>query len=197
MHYKALLTRVYSMADESLQIIIEDTDSFDTFKTRVYTALKVADHRANTQMMRLFEDTDLTKELDYHELQACRKAAETLYPQEHFSKSLDLGAGSAFEFAKNMASGEVVKIFLHDVESYEDLNTAIKNVWNIIDSRLEQTNGRELAFMKYVKSLAFSVKLKITKVMEILYGRMLKEVIVEQLKGERLQREEEANVSQG
>lgn len=196
MEYKALLTRMYSMADESLQIIIPNTDDIEVFKQRIYNALKICDYRANEQMMRLFEDTELTTELSYDELKAARTAATIMYPKEHIPAKLDLGQGTtdydtafgpAFEFAKNLASGEVIKIFLHRVDAYEDIGIAVKAIWDIQDTRLYKTNKRELDFIEYIKRQAPSVKLKITKIMEILYGRHFKEDVIKELQGARLE----------
>jgi hypothetical protein len=185
MKYTALLTRMFTMADESIQIKLEDTDSFDTFKERVYTALKVTDTRAHIQMRRLFDDTDLTNQLSYSELQKAKRATEIMYPDQLLPPKLDLGEGSAIEFAKNMASGEVLKIFLHDYETFEDINRAIKDVWSIIDTRLVKTNKRELDFLEYVSSLGYEEKLKISMIMDVLFGRAFTSDIVNRLKGEK------------
>ncbi len=188
MHYKALITRMYFMADESIQIIIDDTESFPLFKERVYTALRAADYRANLQMRRLFEDTSLTDELDYSELQAARATSELMYPNEGIPSNIDLGGEKgAIEFAKNLPSGEVLKLFLHDIDSYENLDIAIKNIYSLIDSRLQETNSRELKTLEYLKTLPFNTKLTVVKIMDILFGRMLKETFIEQMKGQKAQ----------
>ncbi len=151
-------------------------------------------------MKRLFDDTDLTNELNYNELQCARKATELMYPSINIAGSLDLGynssydsddkkdTGPAFEFAKNMASGEVVKLFLHDIQAEDNsamLHAAIKSVYSILDARLNHTNKRELDFITYIKKLSFETKYKITMIMDILFGRALSETVVQRLKGEK------------
>ncbi len=42
------------MADENIQIVINDTEDFTSFRDRVHNALRLCDKRANTQMYRVF-----------------------------------------------------------------------------------------------------------------------------------------------
>ncbi len=184
MHYKSLVTRMYSVADESIRVVIEDSESFETFKSRLFDVLRITDYRANVQQRRLFEDTELTNSLDYTELKAAKHAAEISFPLEGIPSQLNLGPTTAFEFSKNLPSGEVLQIFLHEVESYEDLSSAIKEIWDVIDSRLKRTNQRELDFMEYLKKLPYEVKLKVCRIMEILYGRNSLENVLQTLKKE-------------
>ena len=180
MQYKALITRMMTVADESLSIIIEDTDTFDSFQTKVKEALTITDHRASRHQKVLLEDTNLTDKLSLDELKAVNTAVELIYPTVSLPQRCSLEQ-SSFEFAKNLASGEVVKIFLHEVDSYDDLMQAITNIWSLIDYRLELTNQRELDFLEYYKSLDYNTKLKVQLVMDVLFGRSTKEMLESRL----------------
>ena len=181
MKYTALITRMLSMADESISIIVEDTEEFDTLKDKVVHALRLCDHRANVQMNRLFEDTSLTKDLAYNELNATRRAAYMMYPLEHLTSEFTLGEGSKLEFAKSMPSGEVLKCFVHEIDETTDIAQACKNIWRLFDSRLGYTNQRELDYTTYINSLDFSTRTKVTMVMDILYGRTTREYVASRL----------------
>jgi len=181
MKYKALITRMLTMADESIQIIINDTDDFNSLKERVHTALKLCDLRANTQMMRLFEDTDLTSKLSLDEYLRAQHAANLVYPCNELPSSINLGDNSSIEFAKNLASGEVLKVFISKIQSYEDLDNSINEIFNLIDERLVETNNRELNFLEYLRSIPYETQLKICMLMDILYGRSTKEYVESRL----------------
>jgi len=181
MKYKALITRMLTMADESIQIIINDTDDFNSLKERVHNALKLCDLRANTQMMRLFEDTDLTNKLSIDEYLRAQHAANLVYPCDTLVSSVSLGDNPSIEFAKNLASGEVLKVFIHEVQSYEDLDNSINEIFKLIDDRLVETNNRELKFLEYLRSLPYEIQLKVCMIMDILYGRSTKEYVESRL----------------
>lgn len=181
MKYKALITRMLTMADESIQIIINDAHNFDSLKERINNAFKLCDMRANTQMMRLFEDTDLTSKLSIDEYLRAQHAANLVYPCNNLPNNVDLGNGPQIEFAKNMASGEVLKIFIDKVQSYEDLDSAINEVFSLIDERLVETNNRELEFLEYLRSIPYETQLKVCMIMDILYGRSTKEFVESRL----------------
>jgi hypothetical protein len=171
------------MCDETIQVIIRDTDSFDSFKARVYSALNMCDTRANRQMFRLFEDTDLTRNLSVSEYQQAKYAASLIYPISSLG-DLDLGEGAQLEFTKINASGEVIKLFLHELDTYistQDVDKAIEDVWSLLDERLLKTNTRELKFIEYFRTLEPNTKLKVSMVMDILYGRVHKDDVVNRL----------------
>jgi len=170
-----------TMADESIQIIINDTDEFISLKDKVYNAFKLCDARANLQMMRLFEDTDLTSKLSLDEYLRAQHAANLAYPCNTLPIDINLGDSPSIEFAKNMASGEVLKLFIHDVQSYEDLDTAISEIFSLIDTRLLETNQRELNFLEYLRTLPYETQVKICMLMDILYGRSTKEYVQSRL----------------
>jgi len=171
------------MADENIQIIVNDTDDFTSLKDRVYSALKVCDQRANTQMYRLFEDTDLTDSLSPEEFIVAEHAASLIYPYLD-TRPINLGEGTAIEFSKNMASGEVVKLFLHEVDSYEDIEKAIENIYKLIDERLVETNNRELECIEYFKTLPMELKVKVSMILDILYGRNIIDNVVSRIQEE-------------
>jgi len=170
-----------TMADESIQIIINDTDDINSLKERVHDALKLCDARANTQMMRLFDDTNLTDKLSLDEYLKAQHAANLVYPCDEFLSTLNLGDNPNIEFAKNLASGEVLKVFVHEVQSYEDLDNSINEVFSLIDERLVKTNNRELHFLEYLRSIPYETQLKISMIMDILYGRSTKEFVESRL----------------
>lgn len=192
MKYAALVTRMYHELDESLQIIVNSEESPQDFKTKLLDAFTVADYRANVQMLRLFDDTTLTDELNYEELQAARSMAHLLYPATTLPSKLDFGEGEkkGIEFAKNLAGGEVLKIFLTDYESYEDITTSIKAIYDIIDSRLIKTNQREEKATSFFRSLNFTIKHKVSRIIDILYGRSLRETVTKELRDLRIQEAE-------
>ena len=181
MKYKALVSRMLTMADESIQIIINDTDDFTTLKEYLYNALKLCDNRANIQMSRLFEDTNLTDKLSFDEYTKAQHAASLVYPTSNLPIEVNLGENAAIEFAKTMSSGEVVKLFIHEVESYEDLSKNVDDIFKLIDNRLLEVNERELAFLQYFRSLPYETQLKISMIMDILYGRNTKENVESRL----------------
>jgi len=181
--YKALLSRYLTMADENIQIVINDTDDFISFRDRVYSALRVCDRRANIQMYRLFEDTELTDSLSAEEFAKAEYAASIMYPYVN-TENINLGENTAIEFSKNMASGEVVKLFLHEVDTYEDIEKAIENIYKLIDDRLVETNSRELECMEYFKTLPMELKVKVCMIMDILYGRNTIDNVVSRLQEE-------------
>lgn len=188
MQYKAWISRTLSHADETIQIVIEDTDDITTLQKRVLEAFGVTDYRAHEQYLRLFEDTDLTQELNYDELSHARKFAGLLFPLESLPRKLDLGNKTAFEFAKNLPGGEVLKLYIHEFDTYEDIVTAIKTVWRIIDSRLAYTNNRELRASTYFREkIPLGIKSKIHRVMDILYGRAFKENVVQDLRAAKVE----------
>jgi len=171
------------MCDETIQVIIRDTDSFDSFKARVYSALNMCDTRANRQMFRLFEDTDLTKNLSQAEYEQAKHAASLVYPTSSI-EDLDLGEGAQLEFTKINASGEVLKLFVHELETYtstQDVDRAIEDIWSLLDKRLLQTNTRELKFMEYFRTLDQNTKIKVSMVLDILYGRAHVQDVVSRL----------------
>jgi len=178
--YKALISRYLTMADENIQIVINDTEDFTSFRDRVHNALRLCDKRANTQMYRLFEDTDLTDSLSPEEFIKAEYAATLMYPQTH-TEPIRLGENTAIEFSKNMASGEVIKLFLHEVEGYEEIEEAIENIYKLIDYRLVQTNSRELECIEYFKTLPMDLKVKVSMILDILYGRNTVENVVSRL----------------
>src|SRR5437773_4757161 len=120
MQHTALITRMITVADESIQIIIQDIDNFNVFKAAIEEALKITDKRAAVQQRRLLEDTSLTDAMSEHEVKSTIEAADIIYPMQ-YTIDMEKLQGAKFEFAKNMASGEVLKVFLHNVDAYEDL----------------------------------------------------------------------------
>lgn len=191
--YTALLTRSYPNADETIEIIVDDIDDAETFKDRVLSALKITDFRANRHSRVLFEDTELTDSLDYTELKAAKRAVDIMYPQEPLPKKLELGSPKgSIQFTKLLAGGEVVKLYLHEVESYEELDIAIKAMFSLLDSRLARTNKREQDTSAYFKKLDMSTKLKVLNILEILYGRQMQDTVVQKLKAAHLEQTVEA-----
>jgi hypothetical protein len=186
MQYKAWIARSLTFADETIQIVLDDVSNLEMFKDRVIKALEVADHRANELQLRLFEDTSLTDELNYKELEASRSFANKLYPVQFLSHKLDLGNKTSFEFSKNLSGGEVLKLYLHDFSQYEDITGAIQAVWDIIDSRLQRTNSREQKAMEYYSSLSFELQHKVYKIMALLYGQKFKDIVVDELRKEKV-----------
>lgn len=183
------------MADESLRVVIEDTDSFETFKKRVFDVLQISDNRSQTHMLRLLEDTNLTAQLDYHELRKIKEAVKVLFPAETLPAKMDLGPATAFEFSKLMAMGEDLKLFIHNVESYEDLNRALKDVWDVLDARLARTNDRDIRFRKFVEKFPFELNMKMNTIFQLLYGKEIEGVgkVLKEIKdGEILRMKDEA-----
>jgi len=123
--YTAKVSRSNTFVDENLTFKITDAETLETFKQRVYDTLKVTDFRANLQQRRLFEDSDLVANLDYNDLKVARKAAEILYPLEGIPSKLDLGEDGAIEFSKLLSGGETLSLYLHEIESYDDLSRGI------------------------------------------------------------------------
>lgn len=187
MQLKSWVSRHLSFADEAIQVVIDDTDSLETLKARTLQALRFSDYRASQQRRRLFEDTDLTQELTYEELRAARHMAELMYPLETLPAEHDLGGKTTFEFSKNLPGGEVLKIYVHEFETYEDVTSAIKAVWELIDTRLVYTNKREQKAQEYFKGLPIQIRTKVLRIMEILYGRSFKETVIEELQKAKLQ----------
>ncbi len=185
MKYKALVTRMLTMADEAIEIIINDTDTFQDFSTKVKNALSLCDLRANTQMFRLFEDTELTYSLSVEEYIKAEHAANLLYPySRENAESLDLGENVQIAFTKQLPSGEVVKLFIYDTNDYDAVTNSIADIWKLVDNRLVETNNREIACNKYLNSLDPTLKVKISMVLDILYGRMSPEQVMARLKEE-------------
>lgn len=180
MQYTGLITRMISAADEAIQIIIQDQDDFSTFKSAVLEALKVTDARAAVQQHRLLEDTELTDKLTDAETRAITKAVNIVYSGNQVVDTTKL-RNAKFEFAKNMASGEVLKIFMHEVDSYDNLVESLENIYAILDNRLIETNTRELEFMKFYRTLDGNTQLKVAMIMDILYGRSTLDTIKAQL----------------
>jgi hypothetical protein len=180
--YTAVVSRSLTMCDETIQVVIHDTDSFESFKSRVYSALNMCDTRANRQMFRLFEDTDLTNNLSVSEYVEAKIAASIIYPNS-MVEDVNIGKDAQLEFTKINASGEVIKLFVHEVGTgtCDELNTVIEDVWDLLDKRLFITNKRELDFMTYFHSLDPSTKIKISMIMDILYGRAHVEDVVSRL----------------
>lgn len=192
MQYTALLTRSYAGLDESIQIIVDDVADLAEFKEKVYDALRITDYRGNQHMQHLFEDTTLTDTLDYKELKSAQEAIKILYPSTTIPSKLDLGLPKGgIEFAKILPQGETLKLFLHEVENYEDLATAIKGIFAIIDSRLVKTNQRELDIREHLKKLDMTTRLKIMNILDILYGSQFGETVIEKLKQAKLDEEME------
>lgn len=181
MKFKAVTNRSLSFADETFRVIVEDTDTLESLKEKVLSAVEMADYRASELRQRLFEDTDLTDELKYEELQAARTMAKKLYPEVVLPKSPKVGTGAQFEFCKLMFGGEDLRIYISDFENDEDLRQAVKVIWDIIDSRLQYTNKRELDAGNYFKTLTMATRTKILNVMDILYGRAFKDSVIEKL----------------
>ena len=184
MKYTAKVSRSNTFVDENLTFKITDAETLETFKQRVYDTLKVTDFRANLQQRRLFEDSDLVANLDYNDLKVARKAAEILYPLEGIPSKLDLGEDGAIEFSKLLSGGETLSLYLHEIESYDDLSRGIKDIFDIVDSRLQKTNKRELDFMEYFKNVPYSTRLKVSMLMDILFNKTTKEAVIERLKEE-------------
>src|SRR6266516_4165097 len=183
MQYKALVTRMLTMADEAIEIIISDTDTFQDFSTKVESALALCDKRANTQMFMLFEDTSLTDALSVEEYVKAEYAANILYPDTSlYTTSLGLGENVQIAFTKTLPSGEAVKVFLHDTHTYEEVIQAVEDIWNLIDNRLVETNDREIGCNKYLNSLDPELKIKISMILDILYGRMTPQEVISRLK---------------
>jgi len=182
--YTAKVSRSNTFVDENLTFKITDAETLETFKQRVYDTLKVTDFRANLQQRRLFEDSDLVANLDYNDLKVARKAAEILYPLEGIPSKLDLGEDGAIEFSKLLSGGETLSLYLHEIESYDDLSRGIKDIFDIVDSRLQKTNKRELDFMEYFKNVPYSTRLKVSMLMDILFNKTTKEAVIERLKEE-------------
>src|SRR5436190_13877267 len=96
---KVLVSRMLTMADESIQIIINDTNDLTSLKEYLYNALKLCDNRANIQMSRLFEDTNLTNKLSFNEYTQAQHAANLVYPTDNLEVKVNLGENTAIEFA--------------------------------------------------------------------------------------------------
>jgi len=182
MKFTALVSRSLNHADESIRIQIEDEDSFTKFKDKVLEACLYCDYRSNVQMQRLFEDTSLTSTFSNSELKAATLAAQLLYPLEKLPSKSSLREDVKFEFSKLNGSGEQLTIQLKELDSYEELNTAIRHIWDLLDVRLQRTNKRELEHMAFIQQLDFNTKLKVSMVMDVLYGRATSEFVQERLK---------------
>jgi len=185
------------MAEESLEIIIDDVSDFSDFKERVFNVFRVADYRGNLQARRLFEDTDLVAELEYEELQKIRKAVDILFPHETLPKRLDLnstqneyeepksGKGS-LQFSKVFKDGEVLKVFFHEIDPEEDTDLAIREIYTLYDARLSKTNKRTTDFTKYLRKQSLELQNKITMILGLLYRQTEVSTVIERLKGEKL-----------
>lgn len=171
MNFKALVTRQIGFGDESIRVNITDEDNFDTFKEKVDTALAVTDYRVHELGFRLFEDTDLVSTLTQEEKNYCEQAARLLFPKTTLENTSILKSGVQFEFRKITAIGEDLTVQIHDIDSYDNLNTVIEDTFKIIDKRLIKKNTEQLSHLEYIKNLDYATKLKVVMVMDILYGR--------------------------
>lgn len=173
MKVQGLVTRVISAADETIQVFTEDTD-FEDFQSNVLSALAACDYRAHTQMQRLFEDSSLQYVLDETEFGQAQEAASLMYPVSDLESQC---SGTKIEFTKNLASGEVLKVFISDLTTEDDITKLLYDIWNLIDERLQDTNSREMAFTEYYRTLSPECQLKVGIVMEALYGRQTLEQV--------------------
>lgn len=185
MELKALFTRQIASADESIRIQVEGCHTFEDFKAKIAEACMYGDSRASTQMQRLAHDTDLTKNLTESEKEAFLKAAYILYPEVPLPEETLLKKGCKFEFAKINAHGESLTVQVMNIESYDELETTLFNLWQLIDNRLYETNKRELDHMQYIRTLDMNTQIKVGMILDILYGRQFKEEVAKRLEGAR------------
>lgn len=181
MEFKALFTGNITIADESIRVNIEGDDDFNKFKAKVLEACTFYDYRAHQQGFRLFEDTDLIKNLSPEELAKCEEAARLLFPSKLLPKTSQLKEGVKFEVAKLTGAGESLTLQIHNPDSYEDVLTAMTSLWKLLDERLNAKNTRQLKHLEYLKNLDYDTKLKAAMIMDILYGRATVEGIASRL----------------
>jgi hypothetical protein len=186
MEFKALFTGNITIADkndiqESIRINIEGDDTFNTFRAKVLEACTFYDYRAHQQGFRLFEDTDLVATLTPEELAKCEEAARLLFPNKNLPKVSQLREGVKFEVAKLTGVGESLTLQIHNPDSYEDVITAMTQLWQLLDQRLAARNTRQLKHLDYVKNLDGNTKLKVAMIMDILYGRATIEGVMSRL----------------
>jgi len=181
MELTALVTKGITVADESIRIQIQGEDSFASFKDKVHEACRYIDYRAHLQMRRMFEDTSLTEQLTRAERDAVEACAYTLFPLEQLSAEPVLRSGVKFEFTKLFAASETLTVQVQDIDSYDVLNTTIKHIWELLDTRLNVTNKREEDFREYVSTLDYNTKLKVAMIIDLLYGKASEETVVARL----------------
>lgn len=184
MKINALVTKQISHADESIRIQIENAEDVQTFIDKLKAVLSITDYRANLHMQHLAEDTELTKNLALPEHEAFLTAAQILYPDKEIHNLDVLGGQVKFEFSKINAQGETLTLQLLDVGDVVDLKTMLTTLQNLIDTRLQETNQRELDHMKFIRTLDMNTQVKIGMILDILYGRAFKEEVLKRLKSE-------------
>src|SRR5258708_5737417 len=90
------------------------------------------------------EDTNIVDNLTLDELNLCKKAAKELFPDIYLlhPRDIKLRKGVKFEFAKLMPGGESITLQVHDIDNYDNLNTTVRHIWDLLDNRLKVTNKR-------------------------------------------------------
>lgn len=187
MEFKALITRQIQQADESIRVSIEGDHSIREFKERVFESLDYTDNRANTQMLRLFEDTNLLNTFSESEKEACTTVANLLFPNISLPSKPNLIEGVKFEFSKIMAGGESLTLQIMEIKDYSSLNASIRAIFDMLDARLEKTNTRELEVKAYLDSINYETKLKVVMFIDLLYGRTTSDQLIQRLTSKELE----------
>lgn len=196
MQLTALVTKGITIADESIRIQLQDDESFSSFESKVQEACRYIDYRAHVQMQRLVEDTSLIEHLNKAEIHAVQHCAELLFPQQQLSAQPVLRSGVKFEFTKLFAASETLTVQVEDIDSYDSLNATIRNIWELLDIRLQSTNKRESDFRAYTTQLDYNTKLKVAMVIDLLYGKVSTDIVKARLTPEELPEQAEPSVEQ-
>lgn len=187
MEFKALITRQIQQADESIRVSIESDTDIRKFKERVFESLDYTDNRANAQMMRLFEDTTLMDTFTEKEKEACTTVANLLFPNITPPSKPNLVEGVKFEFSKIMAGGESLTLQITEIKDYSSLNSSIRAIFDMLDTRLERTNTRELDVRSYLDTIDYETKLKVVMFVDLLYGRTTSDQLIQRLTSKELE----------
>ena len=174
MQYKALVSRTILMADESIRVNIANGNkglfSWLDISNKITEAFAHTDARAYIQAQRLLEDSDLVQNLTADEYASLAQCMEYLYPKPEITVSC-FDKTVQIELSKLNGSGESLTVQLHNITPTDNVELAISNTFDLLDARLAATNAREIAHMEFMRTLDYQTKLKITMIMDILYGR--------------------------
>jgi len=185
MQLVAHITRHIAVADEVIEVEVDNIWNVEMLQARVLAACAVMDARAHTQMQRLFEDTQLTDQLSLDERMAASDTAALLFPVVEAALWL-LASHAKWRFTKTLPAGEHLVIGAEGITSLTELELLLQGVWHTIDSRLQVGNGREMACQEYTRTLPYDTRLKVAKVLGILYGQTDKAQVINAFKQEAL-----------
>jgi len=178
--FEAYVTRQMTLADETLCIAIQGDMNFESFKARILQACECGDYRVHQEVHRLIEDTSLLESMNPEEICAAYTTLTILYPQMKFLPEL-LKKGVKFEIGKLNAGGESIKVRVQEIKQNDNVFDILVGLWDLIDTRLNETNHRELAYMEHLKTVDYDTRLKVIMLLDTLYGRQTPEYLKSRL----------------